>query len=79
MPTRQNKDAPKQQQEQRSWWSWRRSKTSRETTPAPESTAESSSKTADAKDTVKEVNEDETEERGNGTSFINRFLNIKMT
>lgn len=63
MPTRQTKDVPKQQQqqqqEQRSWWSWRRSKTSRETTPAPESAAESSFKTADTKETVMELKEEE--------------------
>ncbi|XP_074027321.1 phosphatidate phosphatase LPIN [Leptinotarsa decemlineata] len=41
---------PKQQQETKSsWWSWRRGKTSRETTPAPEKSTESE-KTVETKD-----------------------------
>lgn len=65
MPSVQIKNIPKQQQEPRSsWWSWRRSKTSRETTPAPEGVNELTSKTVDTKDTVKEVKEDIIEQEG---------------
>lgn len=70
MPTIQTKDLPKrQQQEQRSWWSWGRSKTSRETTPAPDSATESSSKTADTKDTVIEVKEEDFERTGKKIAY----------
>lgn len=65
MPSVQIKNTPKQQQEPRSsWWSWRRSKTSRETTPAPEGVNEPTSKTVDTKDTVKEVKEEIIEQEG---------------
>lgn len=65
MPTRRTKAVAPQQQEQRSsWWNWR-SKTSRETTPAPESALESSSKTVYAAEVVLKVKEeDEVDENG---------------
>lgn len=59
------KDMPKQQQQEgrSSWWSWRRSKTSRETTPAPENMTEMN-KTAETKDVVREVLEEALETNG---------------
>lgn len=65
MPSRPAKNVPKQQEEQRTpWWSWRRSKTSRETTPVPESVMDLSTKTVDTKDIVKEIEEEEIEQQG---------------